>query len=84
MVSPFGDLSWNLAIIQNSGDVFAGLNQARDQIVLFTILLTIAIGGTATIVASQIIIPLQTLTEGIMQVGRGDLEVVVPIHRDDN
>lgn len=83
LVNPFGDLPWNLVIAQNSDDVFAGLNQARDQIVLITILLTIAIGGTATIVASQIIIPLQTLTEGVMQVGRGDLEVAVPIHRDD-
>jgi len=83
LASPFSNLPWNLVIAENADEVFAGLNQARDRIVLITLLLTIAIGGTATIVASQIIIPLQALTDGVMQVGRGDLEVTVPILRDD-
>ncbi|MDP3479384.1 MAG: HAMP domain-containing protein, partial [Desulfoprunum sp.] len=83
VVSKFEELSWQLAITEDYYDVFAGVMQARNRIILITILLTIAIGGTATIVAGQIIIPLEALTDGVLRVAGGDLDVSVPIRRDD-
>ncbi len=79
----FDDLPWGLLIAENHDDVFAGLIQARNQIILITFFLTIIIGGTATIIASQIIIPLKSLTNGVLRVAGGDLDVTVNIHRDD-
>lgn len=79
----FDDLPWALVIAENYDNVFAGLLQARNQIVLITILLTVIIGGAATIVASRIIIPLKALTDGVLRVAGGDLAVSVHIHRND-
>lgn len=79
----FDDLPFRLLITENYDNVFAGLIQARNQIVLITIFLTIIIGGTATIIASQIIIPLKSLTNGVLQVADGDLDVSVHVHRND-
>lgn len=79
----FDELPWGLLIAENYDDVFAGLTQARNQIILITFFLTIIIGGTATIIASQIIIPLKSLTNGVLRVAGGDLDVSINIHRND-
>lgn len=79
----FDDLPWGILITENYDDVFAGLTQARNQIILITFFLTIIIGGTAAIIASQIIIPLKSLTNGVLRVAGGDLDVSVNIHRND-
>jgi|GEM_PF-538033 len=83
LASSFDDLPWDLVIAENHDNVFAGLIQARNQIVLITILLTIIIGGAATIVASQFIIPLKALTKAVLRVAGGDLDVSVNIRRND-
>jgi diguanylate cyclase (GGDEF)-like protein len=77
------DLPLGLVIDENHDNVFAGLIQARNQIVLITILLTIIIGGAATIVAGRLIIPLKALTRAVLRVADGDLDVSVHIHRND-
>ncbi len=79
----FDNLPLRLLITENYESVFAGLIQARNQIILITIFLTILIGATATIIASQIIIPLKSLTKGVLRVAGGDLDVSVSIHRND-
>jgi len=83
LVSRFNELPWQLVIAENADAVFAGLLQARNRIILITALLTIAIGGTATIIAGQINIPLESLTDGVLRVADGDLDVAVPVHRKD-
>lgn len=79
----FNDFPWFILIEENTNDAYAGLIEARDQILLITILLTIVIGGAAVIVARHIIIPLKALTAGVLQVADGDLEVTVPVRRND-
>lgn len=83
LATSFDDLPWGLLIAENYDDVFAGLTQARNQILLITFFLTVIIGGMATIIASQIIIPLKSLTNGVLRVAGGDLDVSVNIHRND-
>jgi len=53
LVSRFSELPWQLVIAENANDVFAGLLQARNRIILITVLLTIAIGGTAMIMPAR-------------------------------
>ncbi len=79
----FSELPWNLVIAESYDDVFAGVLQARNQIILITLFLTLLIGAAATIVASQIIIPLKALTDGVLRVAGGDLSVSVYIRRND-
>jgi len=83
LATAFTDLPMGLLITENYDSVFAGLMQARDQIVLITFFLTILIGSTATLIASQIIIPLKSLTNGVLRVADGDMDVSVAIHRND-
>ncbi len=80
---PFDDLPWGLFVSENYDNVFAGLIQTRNQIALITFFLTIIIGCTATIITSQIIIPLKSLTNGVLRVAGGDLDVSVNIRRND-
>ncbi len=77
------DLPWDFVIAENYDSVFSGLLQARNRIILITILLTVIIGGAATIVARQFIIPLKALTNGVLRVAGGDLDVAVDILRND-
>jgi diguanylate cyclase (GGDEF)-like protein len=83
LASSFGNLPWGLVITENYDNVFAGLLQARNQIILITFFLTIIIGGSAIIVTRQILGPLKDLTNGVLRVAGGDLDVSVPIHRSD-
>ena len=83
LASSVKDFPWELLITEKHDSVFAGLVQARNQIIIVTIFLTMIIGGTATIIASQIIIPLKSLTKGVLRVAGGDLDVSIDIHRKD-
>ncbi len=83
MVSSFSELPWHLLIAEDSSQVFAGLIAARNRIILITILLTVAIGGAAAIIARRIIVPMQRLTEGVLRVASGDLDVAVPVRGED-
>ncbi len=80
---PLGHPPWLLLVTEKYDTIFSGLMQNRDRIILIAVLLTIAIGGIATIIASQIIRPLQDLTKGVLRVADGDLDVAVAIHRQD-
>jgi diguanylate cyclase (GGDEF)-like protein len=77
------ELPWYLLMEKNRSDVYAALTEARNQILLITILLTVAIGGTAVIIARNIIYPLQDLIKGVQRVAGGDLQVTVPVRRKD-
>jgi diguanylate cyclase (GGDEF)-like protein len=77
------ELPWYLLMEKNRSDVYAALTEARNRILLITILLTVAIGGTAVIIARNIIYPLQDLIKGVQQVAGGDLQVTVPVRRKD-
>lgn len=79
----FKDLPWSILIEESKEDIYAGLMEARDKILLITLLLTIVIGGGAIKMARYIIIPLKALTGGVLKVANGDLEVSVPLHRND-
>lgn len=83
LLHPLKEVPWDLVLAENADAVFAGLVRERNRIILITILLTIAIGGTATIVASRIILPLKALTNGVLRVAGGDLDVRVPVRRQD-
>lgn len=79
----FKELPWSILIAESKEDIYAGLLEARDRILLLAALLTVVIGGAAIKVSRQIIIPLKALTTGVLEVANGDLEVSVPVRRKD-
>lgn len=74
---------WQLLVAERYDTIFSGLIHSRNRIILIVTLLTIAIGGVAAIIASQIFTPLQDLTKGVLRVGDGDLDVALVVHRRD-
>lgn len=74
---------WQLLVAERYDTIFSSLIHSRDRIILIVALLTIAIGGLAMIITSQIFIPLQELTKGVLRVGDGDLDVALVVRRRD-
>ena len=83
LAASFTDLPWHVVIAENNGRVFADLIQARNRILLITLLLTVAIGGAAVIVAGRIIVPLEILTRGVLRVADGELDLILPVQKRD-
>ena len=83
LTTAFRHPPWQLLVAERYDTIFSGLIHCRDRIILIVTLLTIAIGGVATIIASQIFTPLQDLTKGVLRVGDGDLDVALVVHRRD-
>jgi len=83
LTTSFRHPSWQLLVAERYDAIFSALIHSRDRIILIVTLLTIAIGGVATIIASQIFTPLQDLIQGVRRVGAGDLDVALVVHRRD-
>ena len=79
----FKDFPWGCLIAKDYDAAFAGVMQLQDQITLAAILFSLVIGVCASIVAGQIILPLKTLTRGVLRVGSGELDVSLPVRRND-
>jgi diguanylate cyclase (GGDEF)-like protein len=76
-------LKWGLVIAENYKDVFARLISSRDRNILVVCSFGLLIGLAAYLFARQIIIPLTALTKGAQQVAIGDLDVCLPIQKND-
>lgn len=77
------NLGWHLVIEEPRQRVFSGLTMARQRIQLSTALLTLVIGGASLILARHLIVPLRLLTRGVLKVADGDLQVELPVRRND-
>jgi diguanylate cyclase (GGDEF)-like protein len=79
----FKDLPMGLVITENYDYVYADVIHLRDRIILTAIIFTLFIGLSASIIARRVILPLQTLTRGVLRVAQGDLDVCLDIIRED-
>ena len=80
---PFKDLPWGLVMAESYDDVFAGVINMRDRIILTAILFALITGLCAFVVAGQIIPSLGSLMDGALQVANGDLDISLDIKRGD-
>ena len=83
LAAPFKELPWGIIISESYDHVFADVIRSRDRIILTAILIALIIGLSASLVAGQIILPLEALTRGVSQVAGGDLDVSLDIRRND-
>jgi diguanylate cyclase (GGDEF)-like protein len=83
LAAPCKELPWGMVISESYDHVFADVLRSRDRIILTAILFTLIIGLSASLVAGQIILPLEALRRGVMQVADGNLDVSLDIRRND-
>ncbi len=83
VLTPLSQLQWGLIVAENYGDVFARVTQTRDRNILIACFLGVWIGLAAYFFARQIIVPLKALTQGAQRVADGDLDVHLPIKKND-
>ncbi|MEN8188219.1 MAG: diguanylate cyclase [Thermodesulfobacteriota bacterium] len=83
IIMPLKTLNWGLMIAEKHEDVFAQVSRSRRQNVMIFCAMAIVIGIFAYIMARQILTPLHSLTNGAIQVANGELDVNLPIRRND-
>ncbi len=86
MIGVFSQLkiaSWGLILAENSDIVFSKVSETRYRNFFIICFLSLIIGVAAYFFARQIIRPLITLTRGAQKVAHGDLNIRLPIEKND-
>ncbi len=83
LVVPFRELEWGLFIAENYKKAFSGLIHARHRNIIIICCFGVLMGLVAYLLTRQIIVPLSALTRGAERVAEGDLNVHLPVRRND-
>ena len=82
-LSPLVFIDWGLILAENYDAVFARVAETRNRNYLFIAVLSLVIGLAAFFLTKQIIRPLRNLTEGAQEVAEGNLDVRLPVEKND-
>jgi len=82
-LSPLVFTDWGLILAEDYDAVFARVAQTRNRNYLFITILSLVIGLAAFFLTKQIIRPLRNLTEGAQEVAEGNLDVRLPVEKND-
>ncbi|WP_321419805.1 diguanylate cyclase [uncultured Desulfobacter sp.] len=83
LVVPFRELEWGLFIVENYEKAFSGVIHARHRNILIICCFSVLMGLVAYLLTRQIMVPLSALTRGAERVAEGDLNVLLPVRRND-
>lgn len=83
LVVPFRELGWGLFIAENYEKAFSGLIHARHRNIIIICCFSVFMGIVAYLLTRQIMVPLSALTRGAERVAEGDLDVRLPVGRND-
>lgn len=83
LLVPFHELEWGLLIAEDYERVFASAIKSRNRNILIVCLLGLVMGLAAFLLTRQIMVPLTALIEGARKVAAGDLDVQLPVRRND-
>jgi diguanylate cyclase (GGDEF)-like protein len=81
--TPLRQFKWGLILAENYNDVYARAIHSRNRNFLITCCFGLLMGLIAYFFAKRITAPLRALTEGAQRVANGDLDVRLPIHKND-
>ncbi len=81
--TPLRQFQWGLILAENYNDVYARAIHSRNRNFLITCCFGLLMGLIAYVFAKQITAPLRALTEGAQRVANGDLDVRLPIQKND-
>ncbi|MDJ0623782.1 MAG: diguanylate cyclase [Desulfocapsaceae bacterium] len=74
---------WGLILAEDYDTVFARVEETRNRNYIFIAVLSIIIGLAAFFLTKQIIRPLRNLTEGAQEVADGNLDIRLPVEKND-
>lgn len=83
IAAPLTQNNWGLIIAERYDDVYADLTSSRNRNIYITISFALIISLAAYFLTVMIITPLTTLTNGALKVAEGDLDVELPIYKND-
>ncbi len=83
LVVPFRELEWELFIVENYEKAFSGLIHARHRNIIIVCCFSVLMAIVAYLLTRQIMVPLSALTRGAEKVAEGDLDVRLPVRRND-
>ena len=83
LVVPFRELEWGLFIAENYEKAFSGMIHARHRNIIIICCFSVLMGIVAYLLTRQIMVPLSALTRGAERVAEGDLDVRLPVRRND-
>ncbi|WP_020587131.1 diguanylate cyclase [Desulfobacter curvatus] len=83
LVVPFRELGWGLFIAENYEKAFSGMIHARHRNIIIVCCFSVLMGIVAYLLTRQIMVPLSALTRGAERVAEGDLDVRLPVRRND-
>ena len=83
LVVPFRELEWGLFIVENYEKAFSGLIHARHRNIVIVCCFSVLMAIVAYLLTRQIMVPLTALTRGAEKVAEGDLDVRLPVCRND-
>lgn len=83
ILTPLEQFHWGLVVAEKHKDVYARATRFRNRNILLSCCLSLLIGLIAYLFAKQILTPLTALTRGARRVANGDLNVRLPIHKND-
>ena len=83
LLVPFRELEWGLFIAENYENTFSGLIHARHRNIIIIFCFSVLMGILASLLTRQIMVPLSALTQGAERVAKGDLDVRLPVRRND-
>ncbi|MGM0654168.1 MAG: diguanylate cyclase [Thermodesulfobacteriota bacterium] len=83
LVVPFREFEWGLFIAENYEKAFSGLIHARRRNIIIICCFGVLMGIVAYLLTREIMVPLSALTRGAERVADGDLDVQLPVRRND-
>jgi diguanylate cyclase (GGDEF)-like protein len=83
LVVPFREFEWGLFIAENYEKAFSGLIHARRRNIIIICCFGVLMGIVAYLLTREIMVPLSALTRGAERVAGGDLDVQLPVRRND-
>ena len=83
LVIPFREPEWGLFIAENYRQAFSEVIHARYRNIAIVCGFGLLMGLAAYLLTRQIMVPLSALTRGAERVAEGDLDVLLPVRRND-
>ena len=83
LLVPFVDFDWGLLLVCRYDDVFTRLVDSRNRNIFVICIFGILLGMAAYSLVRQIMVRLALLTEGARRVAAGDLDIRLPVQKDD-
>jgi len=83
MFAFFKPWEWIVVATDPLNEIYGSMNRARDYLLILAIFGSMGFSFLIIVLTRRLVGPLQLLVQGTLQVGRGDLDVSIPVKSND-